>query len=90
MSSPTKHRDMRCLLNNWFADSCSPRTLYRLIEREDDPFPSPIKIGGKNFWRDDIVEEWFERQGTSQAADDPPLPEADTEAAPAAPARVTA
>ena len=66
VNSPHQHRDMRSLLHNQFADSSSPSTLYRLMKRADDPFPAPFKIGGKNFWRDDIVDAWFERQGADQ------------------------
>ena len=44
----------------------SSRTVYRLQSREDDPFPRGQLIGGKRYWRLDLVGDWLTRQDTSQ------------------------
>ena len=66
MNNPSLHRDLNSLLEYWFGNSISPSTLWRWTKQEDDPFPGPTKIGRKNFWRDDIVNAWFERRDAAQ------------------------
>jgi len=41
-------------------------TLRRWMEREDDPFPQPIKLGPNSIcWRCSDVEAWFERRAAA-------------------------
>jgi predicted DNA-binding transcriptional regulator AlpA len=37
--------------------SMSARNLYRLVDA--GKMPRPLKIGGKNLWRRDVLERWI-------------------------------
>ena len=49
----------------------SPSTVYRLRRRAIDPFPEGQIIGGKRYFRLDLVLAWLERQDAG------PKPEAE-------------
>ncbi len=48
----------------------SPSTVYRLRRRANDPFPEGQIIGGKRYFRLDLVLAWLERQDARPKPED--------------------
>ena len=38
----------------------SRATVYRQMQREDNPFPCPIELGGRTLWKASEVAEYIE------------------------------
>ncbi len=65
--------ELRTLLNLHGVQRVWPvhrNTVRRAEQREDDPFPTRRRIGGKNFWDADQVAAWLERQGAGPKPED--------------------
>ena len=63
----------------------SRTTVWRLTQREIDPFPAGFLIGGKRFWKTSKVLEWLARQESATSDPEAEATTAPVEIEPAAP-----
>ena len=68
MSNVPRYVDKAVPKKNVFPASGSTR--YRLMKRPVDPFPGGQIIGGKRYFRLDLVLAWLERQGAGPKPED--------------------
>ena len=66
MSNPIQYVDKHGLREVFPA---SDSTRYRLTKRPVDPFPEGQIIGGKRYFRLDLVLAWLDRQGAGHNPD---------------------